>query len=236
MHVSKDLTDWQESVFQIFMILLNTHWADCMILIQLRIISFTRKTQSIYVILDMTRVGNSALSNKRTAYYHCTRCCKEASPNCLRHKQQIEIFLGSEIEKLAVWKQYQCNQCTKIGYTSEDRIICWFCSSSNVKLLWILFLLFCFISKLFVLKSIIPVCFHFFDLNHLICNKICHDSWVKTDWIGFSNWCQLDGAISQSHIESESTGQSKIDLKVSIGYLLWVQLYQVRIQFVSGMI
>ena len=82
----------------------------------------------------MTRVDQSHFSNKRPAYYHCTRCCKEATPSCLRHKQQIELFLGSEIEKLSTRKQYQCNQCTKIGYSSESRIVCWFCSSTSIKL------------------------------------------------------------------------------------------------------
>ena len=84
---------------------------------------------------NMTRVDNSHLASKKITYYHCTRCCKEATPSCLRHKQQIELFYGSEIEKLAVWKQYQCNYCTKIGYSSDSRIICWFCSSTSIKLL-----------------------------------------------------------------------------------------------------
>ena len=85
---------------------------------------------------NMTRADQSHFTNKRPAYYHCTRCCKEATPSCLRHKQQIELFLGSEIEKLSARKQYQCHQCTKIGYSSESRIICWFCSSTSIKLFW----------------------------------------------------------------------------------------------------
>ena len=83
----------------------------------------------------MTRTDNSNFSSKKATYYHCTRCCREATPSCLRHKQQIELFYGSEIEKLSVRKQYQCNQCAKIGYSSDSRIICWFCSSPSIKLL-----------------------------------------------------------------------------------------------------
>lgn len=93
-------------------------------------------TQNYFTLdKDMTRIDESYLRSNKSAYYHCTRCCKEATPSCLRHKQQIELFYGSEIEKLAVWRQYQCNYCTKIGYSSDSRIICWFCSSTSVKLI-----------------------------------------------------------------------------------------------------
>ena len=71
----------------------------------------------------------------RVSYIHCTRCCAEASPSCLKHKQLIEIFYGTEIEKLRRRKQYECKFCFKIGYSSSERIICRFCRSRNIKVL-----------------------------------------------------------------------------------------------------
>ena len=83
----------------------------------------------------MTRVQNiGRIGNQKAVYYHCTRCCKEATPSCLLHKQQIEIFLGSEIEKLDIRRQYQCNFCSKIGFSSSATITCWFCNSRDIKL------------------------------------------------------------------------------------------------------
>ena len=81
-------------------------------------------------------LGQPKVGQPKTAYYHCTRCCKEATPSCLRHKQQIEIFYGSEIEKLDRRRQYQCNFCSKIGYSSSATITCWFCNSRDIKLIW----------------------------------------------------------------------------------------------------
>ena len=72
---------------------------------------------------------------KKVSYIHCTRCCTEASPSCLKHKQQIEIFYGTEIEKLRRRKQYECKFCFKIGYSNSERITCRFCRSRNIKVL-----------------------------------------------------------------------------------------------------
>ena len=83
----------------------------------------------------MNRVKHFGSRGQKVHYYHCTRCCKEATPSCLRHKQQIELFLGSEIEKLDRRKQYQCNFCSKIGFASATAIVCWFCQSTDIKLL-----------------------------------------------------------------------------------------------------
>ena len=69
-------------------------------------------------------------------YFYCTRCSREASHSCLLHKQQIQLFLGTEIDKLPVRKQYQCQQCTKIGFSSQPKIVCWFCNSTRINLLW----------------------------------------------------------------------------------------------------
>ena len=98
----------------------------------------TENNKSILFRWDlMNRVQNlGRVGQPKTAYYHCTRCCKEATPSCLRHKQQIEIFYGSEIEKLDRRRQYQCNFCSKIGYSSSATITCWFCNSRDIKLIW----------------------------------------------------------------------------------------------------
>ena len=72
---------------------------------------------------------------KKVSYIHCTRCCAEASPSCLKHKQLIEKFYGTEIEKLSKRKQYECKFCFKIGYSDSERITCRFCRSKNIKVL-----------------------------------------------------------------------------------------------------
>ena len=77
----------------------------------------------------------SSFRMNRVSYIHCTRCCAEASPSCLKHKQLIEIFYGTEIEQLRRRKQYECKFCFKIGYSSSERITCRFCRSRNVKVL-----------------------------------------------------------------------------------------------------
>ena len=65
-------------------------------------------------------------------YYHCHRCQKEASNNCLLHKQLIEIFRGSEVQKLSVRKRFQCHNCFKINFSADEIIHCPFCSSRSV--------------------------------------------------------------------------------------------------------
>ena len=81
-----------------------------------------------------TYLISSFRMNRRT-YIHCNRCCAEASPSCLKHKQLIEIFYGTEIDKLRRRRQYECKFCFKIGYSDSERITCRFCRSRNIKVL-----------------------------------------------------------------------------------------------------
>ena len=78
--------------------------------------------------------SNRKKTQKRT-YFHCTRCCGEANINCLNHKQQIEKFFGSEIDKIPIRKRFRCTQCTKMGFSEENTIKCEFCQSERIQLI-----------------------------------------------------------------------------------------------------
>jgi len=77
--------------------------------------------------------------NKVEVYYHCGRCNKQATPSCMEHRQQIEIFRGTEINSLLVRQRYECKFCFKTGFASVEngtgRIECYFCKSTDVRLI-----------------------------------------------------------------------------------------------------
>ena len=81
----------------------------------------------------MQNIGR--VPDQKTVLYYCTRCCKEATPSCIQHKQQILIFYGLEVEKLNRRRRYECNFCSKLGYSSSATITCWFCNSRDIKLI-----------------------------------------------------------------------------------------------------
>ena len=72
----------------------------------------------------------------RETYYFCTKCCNEASTSCLLHKQLIQKFQPSEIKHLPIRRRYQCKFCFKLGFTTDRNIKCYFCKSTNIKLVW----------------------------------------------------------------------------------------------------
>ena len=72
----------------------------------------------------------------RENYYFCTKCCNEASTSCLLHKQLIQKFQPSEIKHLPIRRRYQCKVCFKLGFTADINIKCYFCKSTNIKLVW----------------------------------------------------------------------------------------------------
>ena len=75
-----------------------------------------------------------SLQNKQTCmYYHCGQCGGPAGNNCAKnHHVMIEIFKGTEIEKIPRYKRVQCQNCFRnhamtIG-PNEEKLTCPFCS------------------------------------------------------------------------------------------------------------
>ena len=67
-------------------------------------------------------------------YYHCTSCCKIAGPSCAaNHRHRIEKIFGTEIQNLPIRRRFECQECKKIGFSSDPRYKCTFCLSFNTK-------------------------------------------------------------------------------------------------------
>ena len=79
-----------------------------------------------------TEMIKNVNQDKKRVYYHCHRCQQSASQSCLTHKQLIEIFLGSEIDKISQRRRFECGFCLKIGYADIGKPLCLFCKSDNV--------------------------------------------------------------------------------------------------------
>ena len=79
-----------------------------------------------------TETSKNVIQDRKRVYYHCHRCQQSASTSCLAHKQLIEIFLGSEIDKISQRRRFECGFCLKIGFATTEKAICSFCHSDNI--------------------------------------------------------------------------------------------------------
>ena len=70
--------------------------------------------------------------NQRKVLFYCTKCQSTAYNSCLRHKQQIQKFYGTEIDKIPRKLLIQCRNCFRITSTTiteaeKTKTKCKFC-------------------------------------------------------------------------------------------------------------